>query len=214
MPTETQPNPIAGAATTARPTHSPGSKVWDPLVRVFHWTLVLSFAIAYLTEDEFLDLHVFAGYVIAGLVGFRLLWGLVGSRHARFTDFVRRPSVIRDYIKAMLSGRPKRYIGHNPAGGAMVIALLVSLILTVLTGLADYGAGELSGPLAATLANIGPFWADVLEESHEFLANLTLLLVVLHVAGVVVASLQHHENLVRAMVDGRKRAAEPGDGGA
>jgi len=109
------------------------------------------------------------------------------------------------YIKSMLSGRPKRHLGHNPAGGAMVLALLMSLTLTVLTGVAYYGAGEFSGPLAATLGNAGPFWADVLEESHEFLANLTVLLVVLHVAGVVFASLQHRENLVRSMINGRKR---------
>lgn len=180
-------------------------KVWDPLVRVFHWTLVLAFAIAYVTEDEFLDLHVLAGYVIAGLIGFRLVWGLIGSRHARFSDFVRRPSTVWAYFKSLFGSHPKRYLGHNPAGGAMVIALLVSLLLTLVTGLAYYGAGEFSGPLAATLAGAGPFWADVLEESHEFLANLTVLLVVLHVAGVVLASLQHRENLVRSMFNGRKR---------
>jgi len=211
MHTETLSNPMAPDQAKAGSLANPSSRVWDPLVRVFHWTLVLAFTIAYVTEDEFLDLHVFAGYVIAGLIGFRLVWGLIGTRHARFTDFVRRPSVVWAYMKSMLSGRPKRHLGHNPAGGAMVMALLLSLVLTVVTGLAYYGAGEFSGPLAATLANAGPFWADVLEESHEFLANLTVLLVVLHVAGVVFASLQHRENLVRSMINGRKRAAEPQD---
>jgi cytochrome b len=180
-------------------------RVWDPLVRVFHWTLVMAFAIAYISEDEFLDLHVFAGYVVAGLIAFRLLWGLLGSRHARFTDFVRRPSTVWAYIKSLAGGHPKRYLGHNPAGGAMVMALLLSLMLTVASGLAYYGAGEFSGPLAAMLGGAGPFWADVLEETHEFLANLTVVLVVFHVVGVVLASLQHRENLVRAMFTGRKR---------
>lgn len=183
----------------------PEIRVWDPLVRVFHWTLVLAFAIAYITEDEFLDLHVFAGYLIAALIAFRLLWGVVGSRHARFTDFVRRPSTVWTYIKSMAGRHPKRYLGHNPAGGAMVMALLVSLILTVVTGVAYYGAGEYSGPMAAMIGGAGAFWADVLEEAHELLANLTVVLVALHVAGVVLASLQHRENLVRSMLTGRKR---------
>ena len=189
---------------TKKPSNS-DVRVWDPLVRVFHWTLVVAFAIAYITEDEFLDLHVFAGYVVAGLIAFRLLWGLLGSRHARFADFVRRPSTVWAYIKSLAGGHPKRYLGHNPAGGAMVMALLLSLMLTVATGLAYYGAGEFSGPLATMLGGAGPFWADVLEETHEFLANLTVVLVVLHVAGIVLASLQHRENLVRAMLTGRKR---------
>ena len=184
---------------------------WDPLIRIFHWTLVLAFAIAYMTEDEFLDLHVFAGYVIAGLVTFRLLWGLLGSRHARFSDFVRSPSTVWAYIKSLPGGHPKRYLGHNPAGGLMVMALLLSLILTVVTGLAYYGAGEFSGPLAAMLGGASPFWADALEETHELLANLTVVLVVLHVAGVMLASLQHRENLVRAMLTVRKRRDASGD---
>lgn len=211
MHTDTISSSMAPTQTDTGPIAKPTRKVWDPLVRVFHWTLVLAFAIAYVTEDEFLDLHLFAGYVIAGLIGFRLLWGLIGSRHARFSDFVRRPSTVLAYLKSMRSGHPRRYLGHNPAGGAMVIALLLSLVLTVVTGIAYYGAGEFSGPLAASLAGAGPFWADVLEESHEFLANLTVLLVVLHVAGVVLASVQHRENLVAAMVHGRKRVAQPGD---
>ena len=206
MHTETLPTPVGISQPVTISQSVPTSKVWDPLVRIFHWTLVLAFSIAYVTEDEFLDLHVLAGYVIAGLISFRLLWGLIGSRHARFSDFIRRPSAVWAYIKTIGSGHPKRHLGHNPAGGAMVIALLLSLTLTIVTGLAYYGAGEFSGPLAATLANAGPFWADVLEESHEFLANLTVLLVVLHVVGVVLASVQHRENLVQAMVNGRKRS--------
>lgn len=185
-------------------------RVWDPLVRVFHWSLVTAFFVAYLTEDDFLDLHVYAGYLIGGLLVFRLLWGFVGSRHARFSDFVKRPSEVWAYVKSILGLHPKRYLGHNPAGGAMVIALLVSLVMVTLTGIALYGAEESAGPLAASLGGVGDFWADVLEEMHEFFANFTLLLVFLHVLGVLMASLQHKENLVRSMMNGLKSDSDKG----
>ncbi len=185
-------------------------KVWDPLVRIIHWSLVSAFFIAYFTEDDLLDLHVYAGYLIAGLLAFRLIWGFVGSRHARFSDFVKCPSEVWAYLKSILTTHPKRYLGHNPAGGAMVIALLVSLVLTTVSGIAIYGAGESAGPLAASLSGVGDFWADVLEVVHEFFANATLALVFFHVLGVVMASFQHKENLVKAMVDGRKPTDEEG----
>jgi len=180
-------------------------KVWDPLVRIFHWSLAGTFLLAYLSEDDYLDLHTLAGYVMLGLLGFRLLWGLVGTRHARFSDFVRSPSTVVVYLKDIVTAHPKRYLGHNPAGGAMVVALLVSLALTGISGVAVYGAQELAGPLAEMLRGIPPSGAKALEEAHEVLANLSLLLVILHLAGVAIASLQHHENLVRAMITGYKR---------
>ncbi|MGD2083257.1 MAG: cytochrome b/b6 domain-containing protein [Chromatiales bacterium] len=179
-------------------------KVWDPAVRVFHWTLVAAFTVAYLTEDDLLTLHVWAGYLVGALVGFRLLWGLVGTRHARFGDFVRGPRQTLAYLKDVVAFRARRYLGHNPAGGAMVIALLVSLVITTLTGLAVYGTEEMAGPLAGTLAGAGPGASELFEEVHEVFANLTLALVVAHVVGVLLASLQHHENLVRSMFTGRK----------
>ena len=179
-------------------------KVWDPLVRVFHWTLVTAFFVAYLTEDDLLDLHVYAGYLIGGLLMVRLVWGFVGSRYARFSDFVKRPSEVRAYLKSLISLHPRRYLGHNPAGGAMVVALLVSLLFTMLSGVAVYGIGESAGPMAASMAGMSDFWADVLEEVHEFFANFTVLLVCLHVLGVLLASLQHRENLVKSMVNGFK----------
>lgn len=183
-------------------------KVWDPLVRLFHWTLVLSFFIAYFTEEDLLDLHVYAGYVVLGLVAFRLAWGFVGSQHARFKEFVCPPATVLSYIKQVVTFRAPRYLGHNPAGGAMIIALLVMLILTSITGLALYGGEELSGPLAGMMAGVGEFWIEVLEELHEFFANFTLFLVFFHVVGVIVASLQHHENLIRSMVTGYKKKGE------
>jgi len=180
-------------------------RVWDLLVRVFHWSLVASFSIAYLTEDDFLSLHVAAGYTILGLIVIRLVWGFVGSRHARWSDFVKTPSEIIAYLRDVVRFKARRYIGHNPAGGAMAVALIVSLVMTVITGLAVYGGQELSGPLASLLSDLPASWAHQLEDVHEVFANLTLLLVVLHLAGVAFASLQHHENLVRSMITGFKK---------
>lgn len=180
-------------------------RVWDLPVRVFHWTLVLAFTLAFLSEDHWLDLHVLAGYSIAALIGFRLLWGLIGSRHARFSDFVRRPQEVIQYLKDIAAFRAKRHLGHNPAGATMILALLLSLALTVLSGLGVYGAKELAGPLAELLFNAPGWLGEALEEVHEFFANFTLLLVILHVVGVVLASVQHRENLVRAMFNGKKR---------
>ena len=181
-------------------------KVWDLPVRIFHWSLLAAFFIAYITEDELLTLHAYAGYTIMGLLGFRLIWGLIGTRHARFSDFVKRPAAVKAYLKDVLSFRAKRYLGHNPAGGAMVIALLLSLLITSVTGLMTYGSEELSGPLADTMLNLPHFVGNAAEEVHEFFANFTVLLVLLHVVGVVMASFQHGENLVRSMFTGFKDA--------
>jgi len=182
-------------------------KVWDLPVRLFHWVLVGSFILAYLSEDDFLSVHAFAGYAIGGLVLFRLLWGFLGTTHARFSDFVCRPSSVMAYIKAAVRFDAKRYVGHNPAGGAMVIALLFLLAFAVITGVAAYGGEQSSGPLAAWMTAQPHWFSEAVEELHEFLAHFTLLLVGIHVVGVLIASLQHQENLVRAMFTGRKRAS-------
>jgi len=179
-------------------------RIWDPLVRLFHWSLASSFLIAYLTEDDLLTVHVWAGYSILALIAVRLIWGFIGSRHARWSDFIKQPHEIVDYLRDSVRRRGKRYLGHNPAGGAMVVALLVSLTMTAFTGLAVYGTQELSGPLAPLLSNVPDGGAHLFEDVHELFANLTLLLVVLHLAGVAIASLQHRENLVRAMITGLK----------
>jgi len=179
-------------------------KVWDPLVRVFHWTLVSTFLIAFVTEDDFLSLHVWAGYIVLFAVLIRLVWGLVGTRHARFSDFVTTPRVAFQYVQETLLLRAKRYIGHNPAGGLMIVAMIVSLLLTAITGIAVYGVAEQAGPMAGWFASHS-LLEDVLEELHEFLSFFTLFLVFVHVAGVVIESLIHKENLVRAMIDGTKK---------
>ncbi|MEJ2141063.1 MAG: cytochrome b/b6 domain-containing protein [Gammaproteobacteria bacterium] len=181
-------------------------KVWDPLVRVFHWSLVLAFFTAYITEDDFLILHTYAGYTVLGLILFRIIWGIIGTRHARFSSFVTSPGTAWQYIKDTLKLRAKRYLGHNPAGGAMIILLLVSLLITTLSGMATYGAVESAGPLGNWLGNIGESGEDMLEEVHEFFANFTVMLVAIHVGGVIIESLLHRENLVRSMLHGYKTA--------
>lgn len=178
-------------------------KVWDPLVRVFHWSLVILFTVAYLSGDDWLDIHVFAGYGVVALVLFRLLWGLVGTRYARFTDFVRGPRTVVDYLKALGKRRAPRYLGHNPAGGAMVVALLAALLLSTLFGMAAYAAEEGAGPMVGFILS-GHFWEEVYEGGHEFLVNLTLTLVIVHIFGVFISSALHGENLPRAMLTGRK----------
>ncbi len=187
--------------------HENEIKVWDPMLRLFHWLLVAAFFTAYFTGDEWLTPHVWAGYLIIGLLVFRLLWGFAGPRHARFSDFVCPPRMALDYVKDVLQGRAKRYLGHNPAGGWMILLMLAALTLISISGLAVYAAEEQAGPLAGLLGQAGEGWEEAFEELHEFLADFTLLLVIIHLGGVVVESLLHHENLVRAMINGYKRRA-------
>ena len=165
-------------------------RVWDPLVRTFHWTLVGAFFGAFVLDDP-RRLHEMLGYIAVAAVAVRLIWGFVGTRHARFADFVPRPSTFFSYLGDSVRGRERRYLGHNPAGGAMVVALITMVVLLGLSG---------------WMMSLDPFWgADWLEEAHETLANLAVGLVVLHVAGVIWESRRHGENLVAAMITGVKR---------
>lgn len=184
-------------------------KVWDPVVRLFHWALVAAFTVAFISGEDFLTLHSWAGYVIFALLVIRIIWGLIGPRYARFSDFVYRPATIKQFLKDTLRFRARRYLGHNPAGGAMVILLMLSLLLTGFTGLLVYGAAEHAGPLAHWFSANPGGWAKVSEEVHEFFANFTLLLVLIHVIGVLVEGLLHKENLVAAMITGFKPAKTP-----
>lgn len=172
-------------------------KVWDPMVRIFHWSLVTCFAVAWLSADEWQDLHEVAGYTVMGLIAFRILWGLAGPRYARFRHFIHAPARVVAYLKDICKGREARHIGHNPAGGMMVLALLLGLSLLTFTG---------------WLYTTDRFWGeDWVEETHEFLANLLLMLAGLHLAGVILASVRHRESLVKAMLTGRKRAPSEKD---
>ncbi|MGZ5586815.1 MAG: cytochrome b/b6 domain-containing protein, partial [Methylobacter sp.] len=124
-------------------------KVWDLPLRIFHWLLVAGFFIAYLTEDDLLTVHVWAGYLVAGLLVFRLIWGFIGNDYARFSNFLCSPAKSIAYLKDLTALKTQRYIGHNPAGAAMIMLLLLSLLATVITGFAVYGADQAAGPLAA-----------------------------------------------------------------
>jgi len=209
-------------------------KVWDIFVRVSHWAVALGFFVAYLTEDDLLTLHVWAGYLVGALVVLRLLWGFVGPKHARFTDFVYGPRKVMVYLGKLASFRAPRHLGHSPAGGAMALVLWFGLIAVVWSGLEYYAVEEGKGPLAARDPNPvvllesaglvaaarasedeeaeeqgkesdsrgGSVWGEI----HELLSNLVMVLVVLHLFGVALSSLVHRENLVRAMIHGRKRA--------
>ena len=193
--------------------------VWDPLVRLFHWTLVVAFTLAYFSQEgpfeDLLDqvdgdwlqaIHVWAGYTIAGLLLLRRRWGLVARHRARFSDFVRGRRFTLRYVKDVLTLRAPRHLGHNPAGGAMIVALLLSLTITVVAGLMLYGADKGLGPLASLLLASSDAAIHSIKEVHEFFANFTLLLVVGHLVGVIWESLLHRENLAHAMITGRKRA--------
>ncbi len=177
-------------------------KVWDPLIRIFHWSLFFFFSLAFLTEDDWMSIHSYAGYTVALLVIFRLVWGVIGTRHARFLSFVTAPQEVVRYLKQLLCGRAKRHIGHNPAAAAMMLVLLLSLSMTVLSGMSLY-ATEGYGPLAGTF--ISSLSDDLLEDVHELFANFTLLMVFCHVGGVLLSSLLHWENLIGSMVTGKKQ---------
>lgn len=209
--------------------------VWDPLVRWGHWALVAAFAIAYLSAEEEgaspATLHIWGGYVVGALVLLRLAWGFVGPQRARFTDFIYRPATALHYFTGLLRGHARRYLGHSPAGGAMVVTLLVSLAATVGTGWIAYnspsravqmtnpshiaaaayanGAEQQQEHRAAALAKSNGEESFV-AELHDALANITLALVIMHVLGVGLASFVHRENLVAAMITGRKRARDGG----
>lgn len=183
-------------------------RVWDPLVRLAHWSIVVTFFVAYFTEDDLISVHVWAGYSLGVIVALRVVWGFVGPKHARFVDFVYRPATVLQYLADLPRFRSRRYIGHSPAGGAMVVALLVALAATVCLGLVVYALKDNAGPLAGTVTASAPGRAGwgLWKEVHEVLANLTLAMVLAHLGGVALASFAHRENLVRAMFTGRKRA--------
>jgi len=189
--------PKLARAEPASPDAHPVVRVWDRFVRLFHWSLVLSFVVAWLTRHGNENVHYLAGYAAALLVALRVVWGLVGTHYARFMQFIRSPRTVLGYLRDILTGREARYLGHNPAGGAMIIVLLLAMAATALTG---------------WMQTTDQFWGvEWVTELHEKLADGLLLLVLAHIAGVLVASLRHRENLILAMLTGRKRAPAAGD---
>jgi cytochrome b len=168
--------------------------VWDFPVRIFHWLLVMSFAGAWLTaeSERWRQVHVTLGYTMAGLVVFRIIWGIVGSRYARFSSFVRGPSATYQYLKSLVGTRPEHHVGHNPAGAVAIVGLLALILITAFSGW-------------ATFNDLGGRW---LEETHEVAANTLLGLVLIHLLGVAFGCFLHRENLVRSMLTGRKQVSK------
>lgn len=165
-------------------------RVWDFPTRIFHWALAACFVIAIITQDmERLRLvHITSGYTMVGLVVFRFVWGVVGTRYARFSSFIPSPRAIMPYVSGVLSGRPQHFIGHNPLGALAIVAMLLLTIGIVLSGIVlDRGISE-----------------DLFEELHEGLANAMLAVVAIHLVGVVLSGVLHRENLVKAMLTGKK----------
>jgi cytochrome b len=167
--------------------------IWDSPTRIIHWLLVLCFAGAWLTAEgeRWRLVHVTLGYTMCGLVVFRLLWGFIGTRHARFAAFVRGPAAVLSYGRSLLKLRPQHYAGHNPLGALVIIVFLVLIAVTAATGHLTYN-------------NATGDWA---EELHEAIAGVMLGFVILHVVGVTVSSFLHRENLIGGMITGRKNAA-------
>ncbi|NKI35190.1 cytochrome B [Wenzhouxiangella sp. XN79A] len=213
------------------------SGTWDPMVRIGHWLLAAAFVTAWIAGDEYQQVHVLAGYTIAVILLVRFAWGLFGPHNARFSQFVRGPAAVVRYLESLVRGEPEAHRGHNPAGGWMVVLLLVALSVQVGSGMTLYALDEGKGPLAAWLAAETPSDAvadsvagargsagtnereddeheghddeegaleEAVEDIHEFGADLLLLLIALHVAGVLVSSLLHRENFVRGMITGRR----------
>jgi cytochrome b len=205
-------------------------KVWDVGVRVFHWSLAFSFFVAYFSGDDESRLHVYAGYAVLALVGFRIAWGFIGTKHARFADFIYAPAATLRYVRSVISLKPPHYLGHNPLGGWMIVALLLCLSGACWSGLEVYGK-QGKGPLAQVESGLissaiadedkrehhgehrrGKSRAEgeeLWKEIHEAFANIAIFLVVLHVAGVLIASALHRENLIRSMITGYKTRREP-----
>jgi cytochrome b len=210
-------------------------KIWNIAIRVFHWTLVGCFALAFISSENIQQLHVIFGYSVLALVIFRIFYGFVGTKYARFSDFLYPPAQVFDYLKGLLIGRPKHYLGHNPAGGLMIVLLLLSLLALTLTGLKTYGVKG-HGPLAKhEISFMSQAFADsdeqgesddhkssrragnnfqrdaenekdeFWEEIHETIAYFTLFLISVHIAGVLVSSMVHRENLIKAMITGHKQ---------
>ena len=164
--------------------------VWDVPTRMFHWLLVLSFTVAFLTaeSERNRDIHVVFGYILLGLLAFRLLWGFIGTRYARFGSFLFGPGEVVAYVKSLVKRKPAHYVGHNPAGSVAIWLLLALGFASGVSGVMVYQ--ELGG--------------DVLEELHEVSSYAMLAVVAVHILGVLVSSVMHRENLVRSMITGYK----------
>jgi len=181
-------------------------KVWDAPVRFFHWLSVAGFVLAYVSaEMHKMTLHVWVGYTLLALLLFRVIWGFAGSHYARFSSFVFSPQKTMAYVRSMRGGQMPHYYGHNPAGALMVFALLALLAAIFVSGLITLAVIDYEGPLLFLANRVSDGTAYLFRRAHDFFVDVALLLIPLHLLGVIAGSIQHKENLVRAMVTGMKR---------
>jgi cytochrome b len=168
--------------------------VWDFPVRVFHWLLVISFAGAWITSESEAQqmIHYAFGYTAVALVLFRVVWGIVGTRYARFRQFIKGPAETIQHIKSLLTGNQHAGLGHNPAGALAMISLMVLVLLIGLTG----------------YWSVKEFLGDLMSGAHETIANIALGVVIIHIAAAIIMSLVQKENLIRSMVTGKKQGAQ------
>lgn len=169
-------------------------QVWDAPTRVFHWLMVLGFTTCYVTgeDDRWALVHITAGYMVLGLILFRLLWGFIGSRHARFSSFICGPKTIMDYVVCLCRNKTKHYAGHNPAGAVSIFLLLALGLLVTISGIMVNEEINYPG----------------IDGIHEISSNTMLALVLIHITGVIISSLLHRENLIGAMISGCKPNCE------
>ena len=179
-------------------------KVWDFWVRLFHWLLVLLVITLFVTGKvggNWLEWHKLAGYAVLGLVLFRIVWGLVGSHHARFAHFVRGPDTVLRYMRGLLRGETGRSLGHNPVGALSVLAMLSVVAVQAVTGLFANDDVMLEGPYASMVSKE---LSDLLTRIHKINANVLIALVTLHLLAIAYYFFVKKENMVRAMVTGKK----------
>ncbi|GGD15857.1 cytochrome b/b6 domain-containing protein [Aureimonas glaciei] len=189
-----RPEAIRGGGIVPLPAETATVRVWDPVVRIFHWGVVAACILNLFILEEGKMAHRYVGYTVAGLLAVRLVWGLVGSRHARFADFMPTPRRLVPYVRDLVAGREKRQLGHNPLAAVMMIVLMLLLALTAGTGF---------------MSTLDAFWGvKWVKELHEVFANGILWLAVLHAVAAIVESRRHRENLIWSMVTGRKRAID------
>ncbi len=181
-----------------------GTMVWDFPLRVFHWALAAGFVTAYWSAKyHHGEIHALIGYVLCILLLARLAWGFHGSRYSRFDSFIFSHQETIQYLRGVLDGKPRHYLGHNPAGALMVFAMLALFVLILSTGLATLSLIDFEGPLLL-FSHADDQTSYAIRHLHAYLINIALMLVALHLLGVITGSIQHRENLVRAMVTGRK----------
>lgn len=170
----------------------PMTRVWDPIVRIFHWTVVTACTLNLFILEEGKYWHRVTGYVVATAIAVRVIWGFIGTKHARFGDFLPTPGKVSNHIQDLFDGKEKRYLGHNPLASVMMLCLMALLAATALTG---------------WMTTLDAFWGEKwLEQLHRLLANSIMVLVFVHAGAAVVESLRHKENLIWSMVTGRKKA--------